>query len=282
VSYQGFYINLDRSVARRTQIEGELARHGLGDRYQRFAAADGNVLNFPNPHLSPAEIGCFTSHYQLLRQNIASPTHLHILEDDAVLSPITARTIESAIANGTLDQYDVLFTETFLAPTNFEYRDALDLFDKAVDRDPSGKIVYIRPSIILHIASTSSYIVNRRAIPRLVEIIERALTSGAPVAIDIALRQAALSGMLATGCIFPFITSVRLDEAIDSTMPDRGQGTLTRIASTLGRTSFFVGADMAALNTLADRYLPVPENDPQRGLIGHVLAFSLTNTFRKY
>jgi GR25 family glycosyltransferase involved in LPS biosynthesis len=246
VSYQGFYINLDRSPTRRAQIEGELARYGLSHRYRRFAAADGNVLNFPNPHLSTAEIGCFSSHYELLRQNIASTQHLHVLEDDAVLSSLTAQTIDKTISSGLIDQYDVLFTETFITPINFDYRDAIGLFEKAVERDPAGAIVDLRPAVIRHIAGTSSYLVNRRSIPRLVEIFERELGRGAAAAIDIFMREAMSQGMLATACLFPFVTGVRLDEVFDSTIPGRSQGKLTQIAATLGRTAFFVGGAQRA------------------------------------
>jgi GR25 family glycosyltransferase involved in LPS biosynthesis len=282
VSYQGFYINLDRSPARRAHIEGELARYGLSHRYRRFAAADGNVLNFPNPHLSTAEIGCFSSHYELLRQNIASPQHLHILEDDAVLSHLTAQTIDKTISSGLIDQYDVLFTETFLTPINFDYGDAIGLWEKAVERDAAGAIVDIRPTVIRHIGGTSSYLVNRRSIPRLLEILERELGRGAAEGIDIFMRQAMSQGMLATGCLFPFVTGVQLDDVVDSTIPGRSQGKLTQIAATLGRTVFFVGADLAALNALAVQHLPAPENDPRHALLNRILGFTLTDKFQRY
>ena len=50
MSCAGFYINLDRATDRRKEMEAQLAKFGLADRYQRFSASDGNSLNFPNPH----------------------------------------------------------------------------------------------------------------------------------------------------------------------------------------------------------------------------------------
>src|SRR5258708_15667754 len=87
-AYRGFYINLDRSPERRGEVEAQLKRFGLEHRYRRFPAADGNVLNVPNPRLTNAEIGCFTSHYLVLKENLDSRTHLHIVEDDVVFSTL--------------------------------------------------------------------------------------------------------------------------------------------------------------------------------------------------
>ena len=55
MNYTGYFINLDRSTERRTEMEAQLDQLQLRDTYQRLAAADGR-------------------------------THLHILEDDVALA----------------------------------------------------------------------------------------------------------------------------------------------------------------------------------------------------
>jgi GR25 family glycosyltransferase involved in LPS biosynthesis len=70
MSYSGFYINLDRSRERRADVEAQLAQHKLAHAYTRFKAADGNALDLPNPHLKNGEMGCFTSHYLLLKKQL--------------------------------------------------------------------------------------------------------------------------------------------------------------------------------------------------------------------
>jgi GR25 family glycosyltransferase involved in LPS biosynthesis len=112
LSYRGFYINLDRSVERRAEIKAQLLQYGLQALYNRFPAADGNVIGFPNPHLTTGEIGCFTSHYLLLNQNIDCGLHLHVLEDDAVLSSLTGPMIRHVVSSEAMSKYDIIFTET--------------------------------------------------------------------------------------------------------------------------------------------------------------------------
>jgi GR25 family glycosyltransferase involved in LPS biosynthesis len=282
VTYTGFYINLDRSTGRRTEIEGEISRYGLSHLYRRFPAADGNILNFPNPHLSNSEIGCFTSHLLLLQQNMASVTHLHVVEDDAVFSRFTGEILNVVSASDTIDQHDILFTETFITPLNLDYKACKEIYDKSIDRDAVGRVTQVRPSIINFVAGTSSYLVNRRSIPKLVELFSQVLKSGAPVNVDLVIREAAKAGKIRVGCIFPFVTTIKLEGVTDNTIHGRTHDSLTEVLAGLGRGSFFVDCDRKALAERAERLLPLPNGDDHLRLLGHLLAFSLTDKFHPY
>src|ERR1700748_3472098 len=110
MDYQGFFINLDRSPQRRAEIEAHLAQFGLEKAYRRFPAAEGNSLHLPNPgpKLLAGEIGCFISHYLLLKENLGQTKPLHVVEDDVQFSRYTAPVIQSLMTGGSLAHYDII------------------------------------------------------------------------------------------------------------------------------------------------------------------------------
>ena len=220
--YTGFAINLDRSAERRAQIEAEIAAFGLQDNYRRFPAADGNIFAFPNPCLSDGEIGCFTSHLLLLKENLAGETHVHVVEDDAMFSRFTARMIESVVASEAIDQYDIVFTDSTVTPSTADYEQYRALYDESVERDAAGNVVRVHPRIVdYYVGATTSYIVNRRAIPKLVDLFTHELTNGAAMPIDLFIRKAAREGRLRVGSLFPFATSLRIENVLNNTIGGR-------------------------------------------------------------
>ena len=267
--YTGTYINLDRSTERRAQIEAEIAAFGLQDRYRRFAAAEGNALAFPNPRLSDGEIGCFTSHLLLLKQNLAAETHVHVVEDDAMFSRFTARMIESIVASDAIDQYDIVFTDSTVTPTRSDYEQYHALYDECVERDAAGNVVRVHPRIVdYYVGATTSYVVNRRAIPKLVELFTRELENGATMPIDLFIRKAAREGRLRVGSLFPFATSLRIENVLNNTIGGRRNNLLSRIAVCLGRISFFVECDHRALQACTTQLFPDAARPPAPPLQG--------------
>lgn len=90
------YINLDRRVDRREQIEAEMER--LGIPCQRFAA------------VPTGGIGCMQSHIEVLRLALERGyEHILVLEDDfqAVVDPDTFRSLVMGVLESGLE-YDVL------------------------------------------------------------------------------------------------------------------------------------------------------------------------------
>lgn len=283
--YAGFYINLDRSTARRTQIESEIGRYNLQRLYGRFAAAEGNSLGVPNQHLTNGEIGCFTSHYLLLKQNRSSPRHLHVVEDDAIFSSFTEQVIDSVISSKVIDQFDILFTDSYTMRR--DYRKYKTLYEQNLERDATHTVLSVQPRIVNYIAATTSYIANRHSISKLVEIFERELMKGPKDPLDLVIRKAASEGKIRIGCLFPYVTTLRIEEIAGSTIAGRNKDLLKTLALGLGRHSFFVDCDHQVLNTRAagafasrPSYVhlgPTPDAEVHGQLLEHILAFSSTD-----
>jgi GR25 family glycosyltransferase involved in LPS biosynthesis len=272
VDYAGFYINLDRSRDRRAAMEAQFAKFGLTQRYARFAAAEGNVLKLPNSSRSVGEIGCFTSHVLLLKQNIGSAHHLHVLEDDALLSRHMRPAIETAISSGMLDRFDLLFTDTFLPPFAREWARLKELYNSHVaPARETGNAGTLRLTTVEYFAATSSYLVNRNAIAKVAGVLEQALHRGPRLPLDFAIRDEWTRKTLKVGCLFPFVTAVQFDTAGSQTIDGRARDPRSMAALELARRSFFVDADIAELAARA-RAIALPPADAHARLLGDVLA----------
>src|SRR3954447_10319111 len=112
--YRGVYINLDRHVDRRRAVEEQLGKFGITDRYRRFSAVEGSMLQLPPGGIGPGAAGCFWSHYRVIEQNRGGNACIHVLEDDAILSSYMRRTIENGCRERQFDGFDIVFTETFV------------------------------------------------------------------------------------------------------------------------------------------------------------------------
>ena len=283
--YAGFFINLDRSPQRRAQTEAELARVGLTDRYRRFAASEGNSLSLPNPHkLSEGVMGCFISHTQLLKQNIGSDKHLHVIEDDVLFASCTERVIQWAMEAGAFDHFDILYTD-ITVPLRSEihklYRSA---YAKAVKYTADGKIESVAFDVMdvrnRTYASTSSYLVNRHSIEKIYDIFAAELQRGATNPIDLIIREKNFHGALKVGCIFPFVTSVRLDNSFASTIDPR----LDRepeLAVDIARVMFFIESNWDQCQAYLDRFAPPLDADDRLShMLGQLLTYSLSDKYR--
>jgi GR25 family glycosyltransferase involved in LPS biosynthesis len=267
MAYLGHYINLDRSTDRRVAMEAQLARLDPVQRYHRFAAIDENAMGFTSAALTASELGCFTSHYKLLRQHLDSTEHLHILEDDAVLAKRTAEFVEWIIASGMLDDHDLLFTD-MAPPSDFNFLcEARSRYASHIRRTEDGTATNIRFSIVPYFACMASYLVNRRSIGLLHDILERELASGARSPIDLLIRDKVAAGALRARCLFPFITSVAPGK-FTSTIRPNDHDKLSLLAVDLLRHSFFVECNPAATLDVANQSLP----DPGAGLYDRLLV----------
>jgi len=238
MSYVGFYINLDRSSERKALLEAQLMRLGLQHRYRRFPAAAGNALGFPNPSLTESEIGCFISHYLVLKQNRNCSTHLHVLEDDVIFSRFTESSIHQVISSDAMENYDIIFLDSDVDVQSRNYRELKERYDLNVNRDSNGTVTSFRLTPIEYIAAMSSYIVNRASIEKLLDIYEQMLHVGVTCPVDLAIRELARAGRIRIGCLFPFVTSIQLD-GVNSTIVGRTSDPLSTLAKNIPRRSFF-------------------------------------------
>ncbi len=284
MSYAGVYINLDRSAGRRAAMEVEMARYGLHDRYRRFPGADGNVLGVPTA-LTDSEMGCLTSHYLVLKEHLDSPTHLHVLEDDAMLSSVMHGTVSYLIASAAIDKYDLLFLDSVGDPFGdggLQYvRQAKRAYDDCIKRNAQGNVELLRLVRTEYIGASTSYLINRESTRKLLAVYDQALADGAKVPVDLLIRNKGREGALRVGCVFPFLTSVRLDE-VETTITGRASDAASVVAINLLRHSFFVERDASRLLALAERLLPPASSEPHQQLLERLLGVYITPVFREF
>ena len=284
--YTGLYINLDRCPDRRAEIETELARVGLAQKYRRFAAADGNTLNLLQPRLNNGEMGCFISHYLLLKENLGTVQHLHVLEDDTVFAKCFDQVITRIIESGEIDAYDILYTDASLPLSNEAYKNFKALYDEIVTRDAAGKLKNAAFQILKPdqqmFPNTNSFLVNRKSLEKIYRLYEEELMRGAQAPIDLFLRNAIEAGTIKAGCIFPFITCARPERSMHSLVRKVPDVTLKFTAAGIARYSFFIDCDWKECEAMLQRLIPVPpEQDRHAAILSHVLSFSLISAVRK-
>src|ERR1700684_3660359 len=113
MDYVGRYINMDRSTERRDALEAQFAAFGCADRYERFAAIDGQRLDRSRSSLTAGECGCFESHYRCIKDSLGDDRHLHIVEDDVVFGPRTIPLLDQVIGDA-FSQGAMVFTDIFV------------------------------------------------------------------------------------------------------------------------------------------------------------------------
>jgi GR25 family glycosyltransferase involved in LPS biosynthesis len=282
MSYVGFYINLDQSTDRKEEIEAQLAQHRLQHIYQRFRASEGNTLNLPSTRLKAGEIGCFISHYLLIKANLQQGEHLHVIEDDILFSRYTENTIRSIITSKTFDDYDIIFTDISVPLDNHYYKFYKGFYDQSVIRDSSGMIKNIKFSLVnlqdKIFAAAASYVVNNKSITKIHQIYDRETANGPRMPVDLLIRKNVHEGVLRAACIFPFVTSIRLEHVFDTTIRNRYDA-IPRLAAAIGRHSFFVDCDWILCRDYIRKFLSLPADDHHQ-LLTDVLSFSLSDKFR--
>jgi GR25 family glycosyltransferase involved in LPS biosynthesis len=280
MAYLGYYINLDRSPDRRTMMDAQLVRLGLSERYQRFAAVDGNPPGVTSPTLTASELGCFASHQQLLQRHVDGAAHLHIIEDDIVLAKRTGSFIDGVITAGLLDGYDLLFTDMVMQSDLNFIRRARRWYASDIRHDADGTATEVRFRPIAYTASMTSYLVNRQSIRLVGDMFGSELASGAKRPIDLFIRDQVAAGRLRASCLFPFITSIRPGAPTSMAVRD-DHDQLSTLALDLLRHSFFVECDLAATLALADRFLPSSGTGLHDRVLARTLGFITSDAFRQ-
>jgi hypothetical protein len=286
MSLLGSYINLDRCPERRTECEAELARLGLQDVYKRFTAADGNLLEFPVRNLNTGEMGCFTSHYQVVKQHCGQDKHLHILEDDFLLASCTYDTLQRIIVTGEIDAYDILYTDAAIPVSNDSFRLFKSLYDRIVSRDDSGRLVRASFQILdpnPHLISVnSSYLIHKNAVQKIHDLLYTALRDGTTLPVDAFFRHHIDKGTLKGGCVFPFLTSVRPEHTLTSMVRKTQDVTRRFTAANIARYSFFIDCDWQKCEAYLNDHLRLPSpQDKLAHVLTHILGFSLIDPASK-
>jgi GR25 family glycosyltransferase involved in LPS biosynthesis len=281
--FSGRYINLDASTQRRARLEQQLRALGIEHAYSRFAAVDGMRLSGVCGAISRREYGCFASHVQLLKEAAPTGAHLHVLEDDALLSPEFLPVSREIIDRGVLDEFDLLFTDVFVSWDSLQIASLERVRRKHTGVEArSGRQSLTGVGIFnLHrkrLACTSSYFVSRRSLGRVAGLLESALAAGPVQPVDLTLRELVDNGTLTAACTVPFITSVALEAAAGSTIHGDLIGPeLSRLACNVIRHTFFVRPDWQAIDRILARYFPLQERTPRQRVVDRVMQFLIGN-----
>jgi len=282
--YLGIFINLDRDTRRRLNMERQLAAYNVADKYIRFAAIDGASLEPPPGSITRKELACIQSHYAALEQAKAHGTYVHVLEDDAVLSQFLPYAIEKIQTERSLDQYDIIFTDT-LFPLRVEELNYLRrLFQRLCPGSAPAKLTIIEISGV-YAAGCTSYVIGPHALDRVLAVYRQALETAA-MPLDFAIRQQARAGRLKLGCVFPFVTTITLDDdssSIERAIDGMDRDRLMRRAANLIRYSFFINRDLEKianpiLKAIREAKAKRPP-DLHHELISSVLDFATSNDF---
>jgi GR25 family glycosyltransferase involved in LPS biosynthesis len=281
--WDGFYINLDRAVARRLRLQQQLTQYGVFQRYRRFQAVDGHVLGRRSP-CSPGEVGIFRSHLNVIEAIAAGDRPGHVLEDDTLLSDMMAPALDAAILGSALEQFDVLFLEMFVGPVAANISRLHRAFAEA---SRGGAIRSADQLQIIDLGAryeygTTSYAASPRGARKLAALLDAEWQRGPTMPLDSLIQREARQGQLRVGCVFPFVTSIAIDSALDSAAgrSDAAQSMLHNLV----RYSFFVRRDIAGYAApLLERILSqVPayeENeivDFYAGILRYQLAAAIT------
>ena len=270
-NYRGIFINLDRSVDRRTRMEARLRECNLQARYSRFPAVDAQTIAGVMDITKAGDLACFRSHYFALADAIQFRQTIYIMEDDAAFVPQLEQTICSLDVDGRLNPFDIVFTDTAVSLSVANLRKYQQLFD-AYQRSQKPELSLLEFNEMYR-WGTSSYLVPAPAIEKVLSVLRAGLDAGNQLPFDLFIRNQAQQGRLRLGCLFPFMTGVAPDDVLNTTIPGRSDAhTKTVEIVSLLNYSFFLGRDFTKIpNALLQRLRA--NDDEQQRLIGAVLGF---------
>ena len=276
--WDGYFINLDRATERRRRMEGQIRQQGLG-RYRRFPAVDGRALSRACP-CTPGEVGIFRSHLNVLQLIASGSLPGHVLEDDVILSDMTGPAIETAIGRGVVNQFDILFLETYVGTIVGNISRFHRAFKEATENGPvrSPNQLQIIDLGKDYLYGATSFVVSPQGARKLAAILDADWQRGPTLPVDDVLQRAAALGRIRVGCVFPFVTTIDLETSRESSAgrnAELDQAMLQRLI----RYAFFVRRDIAGYATpILEEVLarlPQPGNREATDLYAKILRYYL-------
>jgi hypothetical protein len=245
LGWRGAYINNDDASDRRVALEGALGVTSLDRSYSPVV---------PDASLEPAAL---RAHAKALAVG-SDEQWLHVVGDAALLSRSLRPVMERLIANGALEDYDLVFTDvTLTLPHIVTLKNLKRAFDRAV-AEPSNVDIAIMDLSEESFGGGNSYFVN----PRSWASVRSALAAGAAedtgTPADF-FGRAVREGRLRAACTFPYLSCVRLDPG------DRD------IGPNLLRTIFFWDWNPAVLDA-ALAALPPAKADPRVDTLADIVG----------
>lgn len=212
MGWRGTYINLDRSVDRRSHILSELERAGVGERFERFPALDGASVARSSRQLglSNGVWGCLNSHLAVMKRHIGGDDWLHILEDDAVLSRFFKPGLDAVTGDPAWAGFDIVFTNSRIFGGAAMAARLAELFDASTVVDPTGTVTGLSSICAVRLGSfvfvlATSYLVNPASIEKLVALLE-AETAENPYPLDLIYSNLAAAGKITAAVTMPYLS----------------------------------------------------------------------------
>jgi GR25 family glycosyltransferase involved in LPS biosynthesis len=214
--WDGYFINLDRATERRERMQSQFRQFALPN-YRRWPAVDGKKLSRNSP-CSPGELGIYRSHLSVLEKVAEGARPAHVLEDDVILCDLTGPAIEMSVRLNILARFDILFLETYVG-TVFGNVSRFDRAFKEATR--SGPIHSPSQLQIIDLGNNylygaTSYVVSPRGAKKLAGILGALWQRGPAMPVDDTLQRIAALGRLSIGCVFPFVTTIDMETAWES------------------------------------------------------------------
>jgi GR25 family glycosyltransferase involved in LPS biosynthesis len=198
---EGVFINLDRAAERRAAMERQLAQIGLPYPVARFAGVDGRQQAGCPEGLLPGQYGCWLSHLRTIERSLRSDRHLHVIEDDALLSRKLAELPQTLAALDLGSSWDILYLDATLVELEDMYR----MFDWVQQARPGG-LVHLRAiPAEFTVYGTHSYVVNSSRKKHVHDFLRSYLGAGVPI--DNVLAAGIRKGELEAYLTAPFLTS---------------------------------------------------------------------------
>lgn len=276
---RGLFINLDRSPDRRLKMEKQLATLGLADSYKRFSAVDGRSASrrSTSSKLSDGEVAIFKSHLDVIQSVDGTAGYTHVLEDDALISPWLKPYLAYAEKLGLLSLNDLIFLEFGLRPDLFSFKYLIDASQRAFGKPPAQRspsdfnLIDVRGHYAM---GTASYIINHKAVPKILALLQAEWLAGPRMAIDLYLRKLIQDGQIKAGAVLPFLTAIGIEETIATESGRKDNETLMAVTA-ITRQSFYIDRELTYLTEMTDRLVqPTPKSEHQ------ALLYRLAGFFR--
>jgi hypothetical protein len=240
----GVYINLDRATERRKALELQIESLELPFELRRLAAVDGATRKERPPKLTAAQYGVWLSHLAAIESSLASPDHLYVLEDDALLSEALVQLpdLVDAVERASGGDWDLLYLDA----TVVEVEDMCSLFEWTERARRDGQIGFVRVPGKFTLYGLLSYVVNAERKKSVLRFLQESAGRGKPI--DSITAHGVNTGALKAYVTVPLLTSGS-DLARASQVDVRDDG--RNLAWMLFRRLCFVGRDDPALPDLA-------------------------------
>lgn len=273
--FTGYFLNLQRNEQRRMALLAHLAEVGAQGRYERWEAVDGRAAAPEHPtKLDPGALGLWLTHERLL-QAASRDSHVHILEDDALLARNAVAVLDGLLSkiDTMVSSWDLLFTDIFVqAQTEIFVKFWIKMREFA--QTNSYAIVDLKQ---IPFACTTSMLINKSSIDKYLQLLAGNWRRGTPI--DIYLRDLVRKGQLKAFVTIPFITSISATSAASDI---RGNMDRSRRVCDTFRRGFFQDADLTALMAEMQQLVAGAKVFPLASLYLNAEMFTLSDKFESF